>query len=150
MLKTIPPRNQPDNGTATSGQAGLEPATFGFGDRRSTIRATDLGNRESLFQSTPGFPGKLRKGTFLRTCLLNLCFFVQGMLAIESAILHQLELFLRVPAVFLGRIVLPLAFGALQRDKFDYLLFACHTLIPLSSGFDPIRSKSIAERSKRR
>ena len=53
------PRGHP----AKTGQAGLEPATFGFGDRRSTIRATDLGNRESLFQSAPGFPGKLPPGS---------------------------------------------------------------------------------------
>lgn len=105
-----------------SGQAGLEPATFGFGDRRSTIRATDLGEAEGLTKAV-----RLSRRTrqrrirleFLGKGLLYLGFLVKGMLAIERAILAELKLSLGILAVLLGSIVLALALTALHGDKLD-------------------------------
>lgn len=50
-------------------------------------------------------------------------FLVERMLAVERAILVQLQFALNVLAVFVSRIILALAFGALQRDDFHRSLF---------------------------
>ena len=139
------PRGHP----AKTGQAGLEPATFGFGDRRSTIRATDLGNRESLFQSAPGFPGKLPQGEPSSGKLLDLCFLVQRMLAVKRTILVQFKFSLGIFSVLLGCIVLSFAFRALQRDNFygsffshySPLIFGKKMIVKeLPSGIEPLTS----------
>ncbi len=85
------------------GQVGLEPTTSGFGDRRSTIRATGL---NSLFY---------------------FCFPVQRVFAVPLAVFHELELVLRRLAVLLGCIIATLALGALKGNNLYILLFlGCH------------------------
>jgi hypothetical protein len=86
-----------------TGQEGFEPSTSGFGDRRSTIRATGLGS-----------------------LLLYLGLFVEGVLLVPRAVLAELELFLGVLSILLGRIIAALALGALERDKFNGRFLGSH------------------------
>ena len=59
-----------------TGQEGLEPSTFGFGDRRSTIRATDLYLKVT---------GHYNRSDFKH--LFNFCFFMYGMFTVKRTIL---------------------------------------------------------------
>jgi len=59
--------------------------------------------------------------------LFYFCFFMNGMLPIEGAILAQFKLTLRVFAVFHRRIIFSFAFRALQRNDFNStFLFTRH------------------------
>jgi hypothetical protein len=75
-----------------AGQAGLEPATSGFGDRRSS---------------------QLELLAFRKSLLLYLGFPVQGVLSVKLAVLLELQLPLDVPLVFTGCIIPAVAFGTL-------------------------------------
>jgi hypothetical protein len=55
---------------------------------------------------------------------------MQGVLPVKWAVLVQFQFFLGVSPVFLGGVVLPLAFGTLQGDEFNRRLFACHISTP--------------------
>src|SRR5512136_12346 len=102
LVPRIPYSAAPEAPFSRPGQAGLEPATSGFGDRRSTIRATGLWMK----------------------ALLYLRFLVQGVLPVPAAVLLQLELALHVLAVLGRRIVAPIALGALQRDQLEVFRLA--------------------------
>jgi hypothetical protein len=75
-----------------AGQAGLEPATSGFGDRRSS---------------------RLELLAFRRSLLLYLGFPMQGVFSVELAVLIELQLALNVPLVLAGCVIPAVAFGAL-------------------------------------
>jgi hypothetical protein len=75
-----------------AGQAGLEPATSGFGDRRSS---------------------QLELLAFRRSLLLYLGFLMQGVFSVKLAVLHELQLSLDVPLVFCGCIIPAVAFATL-------------------------------------
>jgi len=63
--------------------------------------------------------------------LFYFCFFMNGMLPVEGAILTQFKLTLRVFAVFHRRIIFSFAFRALQRNDFNStFLFTRHNDIP--------------------
>src|SRR5690349_14622260 len=74
-----------------TGQAGLEPATSGFGDRRSTIRATGL--RAPTASWLRGRP------------LLDLRFLVKGVLPVPPAVLCELQLPLGILAILRGGVI---------------------------------------------
>ena len=86
-----------------TGQAGFEPATNGFGDRHSTIGATDLKYINLSVINNYKQKDNIQK-------LFCFCFFVQCMLAIKRTILIQLKLTLNILAVFISCIVLAFAF----------------------------------------
>jgi hypothetical protein len=52
------------------------------------------------------------------------------MFAVERAVFFQFQLFLGIPPVFLGGVVLSFALGTLQGDKLNRRLFACHISTP--------------------
>jgi hypothetical protein len=58
--------------------------------------------------------------------LLYFCLFVESVLAIPLAILHELELFLLSLAVLGCRIIATLALGTGKGDNFDILLLCSH------------------------
>ena len=86
-----------------AGQAGLEPTTSGFGDRRSTVGATGLNN------------------------LFDLGFFMQCDFLVPLAILTELHLSLDVPAVFGSGVVFAITLTALEGNLFNRAFFClCH------------------------
>jgi hypothetical protein len=52
------------------------------------------------------------------------------MFPVKRAILLKFQLFLGIPPVFTGGIVLPLALGALERYQFHHLFLARHIPSP--------------------
>jgi hypothetical protein len=66
-----------------------------------------------------GFPG-------LPKPLFYFSLFMERMLPVKGTILLKFQLFLNIPAVFLGGIVTPLTFAALQGYQFNRCLFTRH------------------------
>ena len=92
-----------------AGQAGLEPATFGFGDRRSTnwsywpVQATSK-------------------------CYILAGFLVQGVMTTPAAVLLELDALRIVLLILLSRIVTTLALGASKGNQSTHVfLLLAHT-----------------------
>jgi hypothetical protein len=93
-----------------AGQEGFEPTTYGFGIRRSTVRATAL-------------------------CKKLFAFAMNGMLAAELAELLELELIGGFLLVLGGRVILPFAIRAIQTDDHAHKSVPSYGTKPLHVGF---------------
>ena len=88
-----------------AGQAGFEPATRGFGDRRSTIRATAL-QKEPALSAGPG--------------ITLLSFLMQCVLAAPPALFLDLDFVRLFPFVARFVVIAALALGTGQRYLFTH------------------------------
>lgn len=66
----------------------------------------------------------------MRHILLDLRFFMNGVLAVKRTVFFELKFFLSVPSIFAGCVIAALAFAALQSNKLNNLFFTCHNIPP--------------------
>ena len=105
-----------------AGQEGLEPPTCGFGDRRSTIRATGLYMSRPFFVSRFPFPvnNPPTRNRKPGTANLLTCFLVRRMSAAAIAKLLQFQPLRRGLFVLRRRVVPVFALGAFQRNDVSH------------------------------
>ena len=113
MILFMPPTSARET-RISSGQAGLEPATFGFGDRRSTNWSywPRCSHQSSLHQRNT------------HPELLDLRLTVQSVLPVVRAVLLDLELALHVASILVRRVVTAVTLRALECDQLDRALLS--------------------------
>ena len=120
-----------------SGAVSLELTTCGFGDRRSTNWAIRLifflipcGFKKNTLEFSIAKLHTIELLAKLKFCkslhLLNFGLLVQGMFPVKGTIFVKFKFFLGITPVFLGSIVPPFTFTALQCYKLNSRFFSSH------------------------